>query len=125
MKSIETEYSVHDGGHYTPGIVYNNMLFISGQLSIDPVTGRIPEGGIKAETKQVLKNLDLVLKEAGCTKDDVIQCRVYIPDVALWGDLNEVYKEYFGEHKPARVVVPSNNLYGGCLVELEAIAAVK
>ena len=57
MKSIETEYSVHDGGHYTPGIVYNNMLFISGQLSIDPVTGEIPEGGIKAEARQVLKNL--------------------------------------------------------------------
>lgn len=81
--------------------------------------------GIKAETKQALKNLDLILKEAGCTKDDVIQCRVYIPDVALWGDMNEVYTEYFGDHKPARVVVPSNNLFGGSLVEIEAIAAVK
>ena len=125
MKSIETEYSVRDGGHYTPGIVYNGMLFISGQLSSDPETNKIPEGGIKPETRQALKNLDIILKEAGCTKEDVIQCRVYIPDVALWGDMNEVYTEYFGDHKPARVVVPSNNLFGGSLVEIEAIAAVK
>lgn len=125
MKSIETEYSVRDGGHYTPGMIYNGMLFISGQLSIDPETGKIPEGGIKQETRQALKNLDLILNEAGCTKNDVIQCRVYIPDVALWGEMNEVYTEYFGDHKPARVVVPSNNLFAGCLVEIEAIAAVK
>lgn len=125
MEEIQTKYSVRDGGHYTPGIKYNGTLYISGQLSIDPETGKPAEGGVKTEAEQALKNLDLVLMEAGITKNEVIQCRVYIPDVAYWGDLNEAYAEYFGDHKPARVVVPSNNLYGGCRVEIEAVAACK
>ena len=125
IKKVETKYSVRDGGHYTPGIVYNGVLYISGQLSIDPETGKAPEGGVRAEAKQALKNLDNVLKEAGLTKEDVLQCRVYLPDVAYWGDLNVEYAAYFGDHKPARVVVPSNNLYQGCLVEIEAVAAYR
>lgn len=125
IKRVETEYSVRDGGHYTPGMIYNNTLYISGQLSIDPETGKVPEGGVPAEARQALKNLDTVLKEANVSRDKVLQCRVYLPDVKYWGDLNEAYAEFFGEHKPARVVVPSNNLYGGCLVEIEAVAAVE
>lgn len=123
MKKVETEFSVRDGGHYVPAMKYNGVLYISGQLSINPDTGLIPEGGIKAQAKQALNNLELVLKEAGCTRSNVIQCRVYIPDVAYWPDLNEVYAEFFGSHRPARIVVPSNNLYNGCLVEVEAVAA--
>lgn len=122
MKKIETEFSVRDGGHYSPGMIYNDVLYISGQLSIDPNTGKRPEGGVKAEARQALENLDTVLKAAGASRDKVVQCRVYIPDVSYWPDLNEVYSEFFGSHKPARIVVPSNNLYGGCLVEIEAIA---
>lgn len=122
-EAVTTEYSVRDGGHYTPGMKYNGMLFISGQLSIDPNTGKVPEGGVKAEAAQALKNLELVLKEADAEKRDVLQCRVYLPDVAYWGEFNEVYAEFFGEHKPARVVVPTNRLYNGCLVEVEAVAA--
>ena len=125
IRKVETEYSVKDGGHYTPGIIYNGTLYVSGQLSIDPKTGLIPQGGIKAETKQALENLDLVLKNAGADKNDVLSCHVYIPDVKYWGEVNEVYSQYFGNHKPARIVVPSNNLYAGCLVEIEAIAAVR
>ncbi len=125
IRKVETEYSVRDGGHYTPGIIYNGTLYVSGQLSINPKTGKIPEGGVKAEAKQALENLDLVLKTAGVDKNAVLSCHVYLPDVKFWGELNEAYAEYFGDHKPARIVVPSNNLYGGCLVEIEAIAAVK
>lgn len=125
IKEVQTKYSVRDGGHYTPGIAYNGMLYISGQLSIDPETGTVPEGGIKPQARQALANLDMVLGAAGVGRDQVLQCRVYLPDVKYWGDLNEVYSEYFGEHKPARIVVPSNKLYGGCLVEIEAVAALE
>lgn len=125
IRKIETKFSVRDGGHYTPGMTHNGVLYISGQLSIDPNTGKIPEGGIKSEAGQALNNLQMVLNEAGCSKEDVIQCRVYLPDVAYWGEFNEVYSEFFGKHKPARVIVPTNNLYGGCLVEIEAIAAIE
>lgn len=72
-----------------------------------------------------MKNLDMVLKAANISKEAVLQCRVYIPNVAYWSEVNEIYSEFFGEHKPARIVVPSNNLYGRCLVEIEAIAAYK
>ena len=64
-----------------------------------------------------------MLQEAGASREDVLHCRVYIPDVAYWPDLNQVYAEFFGSHCPARVVVPTNRLYNGCLVEVEAIAA--
>lgn len=123
IKEVTTEFSVRDGGHYTPGMLHNGTLYISGQLSIDPETGKVPEGGIHAEARQALKNMDLVLREAGLTKDNVIQCRVYLPDVKYWGALNEEYAAYFGHHKPARIVVPANNLYNGCLCEIEAVAA--
>ncbi len=123
IKEVTTEFSVRDGGHYTPGMLHNGTLYISGQLSIDPETGKVPEGGIHAEARQALKNMDLVLREAGLTKDNVIQCRVYLPDVKYWGALNEEYAAYFGNHKPARIVVPANNLYNGCLCEIEAVAA--
>lgn len=125
MKKIETVYSVKDGGHYSPAIEYQGIIYISGQLSINPETGRVPEGGVSVEAQQALENLNTVLKAAGITKEDVLQCRVYLPDVKYWGEFNEVYSEFFGSHKPARVVVPSNNLYGGCLVEIEAVAAAK
>lgn len=124
-EKIETKFSVRDGGHYVPAMKHNDVLYISGQLSIDPETGKVPEGGVKAQAEQALANLDLVLREAGAAREDVLHCRVYIPDVAYWPELNQVYGAFFGDHKPARVVVPTNKLYNGCLVEVEAIAACR
>ncbi|MEC1261295.1 RidA family protein [Bacillus swezeyi] len=125
MKPVHTKYSTRDGGHYVPAMEHNGVLYISGQLSMNPETGKIPAGGIKEEAKQALVNMELVLKERGLAKEDVILCRLYTPDVKYWPDINEVYAHFFGNHKPARVVVPSNHLYAGCLVEVEAIAAIK
>lgn len=125
MEFITTEQSVRDGGHYSPGVIHGHTLYISGQLSIDPQTGRPAEGGIRAESRQALRNLLSVLSAAGLTPRDVIMCRVYLPDVAYWGAFNEEYAAFFGAHKPARVVVPTNSLYGGCLVEVEAVAAAE
>lgn len=122
MQIIETSFLAQNTGHYSPGIISNGFVFISGQLSINPENGKIPQGGVKEEAKQALKNLDNVLIAAGVTRKNVIQCRIYIPDVTYWSDLNEVYSDFFGNHKPARIVVPSNKLHSGCLVEIEAIA---
>ncbi len=122
-KEVVTKYSVRDGGHYTSGMIHNKTLYVSGQLSINPETGKAPEGGFRAEAKQALANLELVLRAAGVEKDAVLQCRVYIPDVSYWPELNEEYAAFFGDHKPARIIVPSNRLYNGCLCEIEAVAA--
>lgn len=124
MKIVKTKYSDNSPGHYSPGVIHNGVLYISGQLSIDPQSGRIPDGGIEVETEQALKNINDILKAAETDKDKVLKVNIYIPDVKLWPKVNKVYEEFFQDHKPARIVVPSNNLYGGCLVEIDAIAAL-
>lgn len=124
MEKIEPKYKGENKGHYTPGIISNGMLYISGQLSIDPDTRKVPEGGMEAHAKLALENVDRVLKAAGLCRDDIVQCRVYVSDIEQWDIVNRVYAEFFGEHKPVRVVVPVGRLHFGCLVEIEAIAEV-
>lgn len=69
-----------------------------------------------------LANLYRSMKATGVEKTDIVQCRAYLPDVALWADFNLEYAAFFGDHKPVRTVVPTRNLYGGCQVEIEAVA---
>ncbi|MGI6076035.1 MAG: RidA family protein [Pyramidobacter sp.] len=125
MNPIETPYSVRDNGHYVPAMEVCGTYYISGQLSINPETGEIPQGGIKIEVQQALDNLESVLKASGLKRENVAMCRIYVSDVKYWPELNEVYSKFFGTHRPARIVVPSNNLYAGCLVEIEAVASRK
>lgn len=124
MENIEPQYRGGNKGHYTPGIISNGMLYISGQLSIDPDTRNVPEGEMKEHAKLALENVGRVLKEAGLNRNDVVQCRVYVSDIDQWDIVNQVYAEFFGEHKPVRVVIPVGKLHFGCLVEIEAIAEV-
>ena len=109
-------------GHYVPGMVSGNTLYVSGQLPVDHGTGRIVDGGITAQAQMALENMEAVLLAAGLTRNSVVLCRVYIPDVSLWDEVNRVYAAFFGSHKPARVVVPSRELHHGALVEIEAMA---
>ena len=121
MKLITTG-AKSKGGHYSPGALVGNTLYISGQLPIDPATGKLAEGGIREQTRAALENVARVLDAAELKKENVALCRVYIPDVSLWDQVNEVYAAFFGEHRPARVVVPTRDLHHGALVEIEAIA---
>lgn len=125
MEKISPKYDNENKGHYTPGIVSHGMLYISGQLSIDPDTRKVPEGGIKAHASLALANVDRVLKAAGLSRNDVVQCRVYVSDIDQWDVVNQVYADFFGKHKPARIVIPVGKLHFGCLVEIEAVAEVK
>ncbi|MBR2605347.1 MAG: RidA family protein [Clostridia bacterium] len=109
-------------GHYSPGVLVGNILYISGQLPIDPETGQLAAGDIEAQTKAALGNVERVLTAAGLAKTDVAMCRVYIPDMAYWDTVNDIYADFFGEHKPARVIVPTRELHHGALVEIEAMA---
>ena len=124
MEKIIPHYDSKNKGHYTPGIVSNGMLYISGQLSIDPDTQQVAKGGTEEHAKLALANLDRILNESNCCRTDVVQCRVYISNIEQWDAVNRVYTEFFGEHKPARIVVPVGRLHFGCLVEIEAIAEV-
>ncbi|MBE6989580.1 MAG: RidA family protein [Ruminococcaceae bacterium] len=110
------------GGHYAPGIVSRGMLYISGQLPVDGGTGELVPGGAAEQTAAALRNVERILAEAGAPKEAVVLCRVYIPDVALWDEVNRAYASFFGAHRPARVVVPTTGLHHGALVEIEAMA---
>ena len=111
-------------GHYAPGMISKGLLYISGQLPVNHETGKI-EGDVSAQAKMALENMNAVLLAAGASREQVVQCRVYVPDVAYWDAVNAVYAEFFGDHKPARAVVPSRNLHHGALVEIEAIAELE
>ena len=78
MKAVTLQTSGENRGHYVPGMIAGGMLYISGQLSLDPVTRKVAEGGIREHMRQALANLDAVLRAAGVTRRDVVQCRVYI-----------------------------------------------
>lgn len=122
MKAVTLNVKGENKGHYVPGMISNGMLYISGQLSLDPDTRKVAEGGIREHMKQALKNLDAVLKEADLTRNDVVQCRVYIAGIEGWDEANDEYKNFFGDHKPARIIVSTSELHFGCLVEIEAVA---
>ena len=110
------------GGHYSPAVISGGTLYISGQLPIDHESGKVIDRGIEAQTARALANLDAILKEAGCRREDVVMCRVYVSGIELWDGANKAYAEFFGDHKPARVIVPTRELHHGALVEIEATA---
>ena len=104
MEFVRPPFRGENKGHYTAGVISKGMLYVSGQLSIDPDTREVAKGDIKDHTRLALDNVDRVLKEAGVTRNDVVFCRGYTSDVKHWGPINEVYAEFFGEHKPGRVL---------------------
>lgn len=125
MKIIDPQFKGHNPGHYSTAVVSNGMLYVSGLLSIDPDTREVCKGGIKEHTQMALNSLDRVLKAAGVRRDQVVFCRVYTPSNEYWGEINKVYAEFFGEHKPGRVIVSTTPLHFNCLVEIEAIAEME
>ena len=125
MKQVFLDAKGVNKGHYAPGVISNGMLYISGQLSLDLDTREVAKGGPDKHMEQALCNVERVLKAAGLTKEKVVQCRIYFADVSYWDAINEVYAKFFGEHMPARIVVPVPALHFGCLVEIEAVAEVE
>lgn len=122
MKPVVNENAPR--GHYTPGMICGNTLYISGQTSADPVTKMPVAGGFEAEMQMALHKMESVLKAAGCTKESVVMCKIYLTSMELWDRANQVYGEFFGDHKPARIVLPVGSLSNGCQVEIEVVAEV-
>lgn len=121
MKLIFTPNMPKANGHYSHCIEHNGILYLSGQLPFNPETQTMPEG-IEKQTDQALKNVERILIEAGSSKDNVLQVRVYIPDIQDWDKVNEVYSNFFGNHKPARSIIPTRELHFGAFIEVEVIA---
>lgn len=124
MKSIFEVGNLKSNGHYALATVHQNTAYVSGQFSIDPETREKKFGTIEEETLQALKNVEMIVEEAGSKKEQILRMTLYIPDVKLWDQVDAVYKEFFGEHKPARTVVPTNELHFGFKIEIDAIAYI-
>ena len=117
---IQTEEAAKAVGPYSQGVCMNAIQFISGQLPVDPKTGKIVEGGIKAQTEQSLKNLGAVLKATQLDYPNVLKTTVLLADINDFGEMNEVYAKFFTENPPARVCFQVAALPMGALVEIEA-----
>ena len=120
---VHTEDAPTPGGHYSQAVVYNGLVFVSGQLSIDPLTGEKRLGSVEEQTEQALRNVGAILKAAGSDLSRVLKMTVYISDIGLWGRVNEVCARVLGGHRPARAVVPTGELHHGFLIEIDAVAA--
>ena len=110
-------------GPYSQGIKFGNMLFLAGQISIDPKTNQLNTGSIEEQTKLVLENLKAVLAANGMTMDDVVSTTVFLKDLNEFGKMNGVYGSYFKDKPPARATVQVARLPRDVLVEISAIAA--
>ncbi len=121
---IETETAPAAIGPYSQGIVAGGFLFTAGQIALDPVSGKIVEGGIVEQTTRVLENLREVLAKAGATWSDVVRSTVYLVDLAEFPTVNEIYGKHLGSARPARSTVQVAALPRGGLIEIDLIAHI-
>ena len=125
METIQPGDQPRPKGHYSPGIVHDGLIYVSGQLPMDLQTRQPFAGAIEEQTELALRNVEAVLLAAGSDLNHVLQFTIYVSDIELWGKVNEVYARMMGEHRPARAIVPVKDLHFDTKIEIQAIAAVK
>ncbi|WP_307342696.1 RidA family protein [Caldalkalibacillus uzonensis] len=123
MKKVETQEAPRAIGPYSQAIQVGSLVFTSGQIPLTP-DGKLVEGDVQAQTRQVLANLEAVLKAAGATLNDVIKTTVFIKDMDEFAQVNEVYGQVFGNHQPARSCVEVARLPKDVKVEIECVARI-
>ncbi|MBP5538651.1 MAG: RidA family protein [Bacteroidales bacterium] len=124
MKAIQTDKAPAAIGPYSQAIDSGaGIVFVSGQLPIDPATGAFPEGGVQEQTRQSITNAKAILEAAGLGLQDVVKTTVFLADMADFAAMNEVYAQFFAAPFPARSAVAVKTLPKGALVEIECIAA--
>lgn len=111
-------------GPYSQAIKAGNLLFLSGQIPLDPASGNLVEGDVEAQTRQVFTNIGAILKAAGTSFDEVVSATVYLADMNDFGKVNEIYATYFSSPAPARATVQVARLPKDCRVEIQVIATV-
>ena len=121
-KIIKTAKAPKAVGPYSQAVEAGGMLFISGQIALDPETGKVVEGGIKEQTAQVLKNIQIILSAAGYRKRDVVKSTCLLEDMNDFQAMNEVYGDFYNEDPPARAAYGVVKLPLGVKIEIETIA---
>ncbi len=122
LKMIHTPDAPEAIGPYSQAVVVDEWVFASGQIPIDPATGELIDGDVAAQTQQVLSNLAAVLREAGSSLSNVVKTTVYLADMGTFTEMNAVYAEHFGNHRPARATVQAAGLPKAVDVEIDVIA---
>lgn len=121
MKMIQTTKAPKAVGPYSQGVVVGNTLYVSGQIPYVPETMKPAGNDIQTQTKQSLQNIIGIVEAAGFAKKDIVKCGVFLQDMAMFKDMNEVYAQFFGNHKPARFAVEVRRLPLDVLIEIDAI----
>ena len=124
LKTVFTDKAPAAIGPYSQAVQVGNLLFCSGAIALDPVTGEVVAGGVREQTEQVMKNISAVLQAAGVVFDDVVKSTIFLVDMNDFAVVNEIYGRFFSSHKPARSTVAVQGLPRGVLVEIEITAAV-
>ena len=122
MHPVSTSMAPEPAGHYSQAIKHLGLVFVSGQLPLDPVTREIVPGGIELQARQTIENVKHILRAAGSDLDGVLKSTIFITSEDYWPVVNRIYAEYFGDHKPARAIIPCGPLHSGALLEMEVIA---
>ncbi len=125
LESIQTPNAPTPAGHYSQAIVHNGVIYVAGQLPIDPVTGEKLHGSIEAQTECTLRNIEAILNAANSDLSRVLKMTVYVSDISQWPAVNATYARVMGDHKPARAIVLVKELHYGFLIEIDAIAATR
>lgn len=122
MRTVATDTAPAAVGPYSQAVISGGLVFVSGQIPLDPATGRMVAGTFAEQVRRALDNLETILCAAGSGRERVVKVTVYLTDMARFAELNEVYARFFGDHRPARAVVEVAALPAGAPVEIEAVA---
>lgn len=123
-KIINTSNAPAPIGPYSQAVASNGVLYVSGQIPLDPTTMELISSGIKDETHRVMQSLKTILEEAGISFDNVVKCSIFVADMGDFGTINEVYGSYFGDNPPARETVEVSTLPKNVNVEISCIATL-
>ena len=122
LKILHTDQAPKAVGPYSQAVKAGNFIYLSGQLALDPSVGKMVEGGVQAETKQALLNAQAILETEGYTFNDVVKTTVFLDKISDFGAMNEIYAQFFVDHKPARAAFEVAALPLGGLVEIQMVA---
>lgn len=125
IRYVLTADAPSPAGHYSQATVHNGVVYVAGQLPLDPATRALVAGGIEEQATRALLNVRAVLEASGSDIAHVLKVNVYVSDISLWGAVNATYEKFMGESRPARAVIPTRELKPGCLIEIDCIAAVR
>ncbi|MDX2448050.1 MAG: Rid family detoxifying hydrolase [Desulfobacterales bacterium] len=122
--SFHTEKAAELGGPYSQAVIYKDMIYISGQGAVDPLTNQLKTGTIEKETKLALENIKIIMEAAGSSLDKILQVRVYLTDIREYARFNEVYRKYFKDPQPARTCVEVKKLPFGLRIEIDTVGYI-